>query len=692
VNSEVNMIRLFNGIKFRNQSLIINHKEEKMRKMITAVCVLTVAAGSLMAAANILKVEQNRTIGMINDRDAALNYDRYENGFTQSAPFNQSPNGAGWYQGYNRKIAWMPDNNLYVSVYSEKSGSGTGSIGGMAGNWTDGNNCTTISSSSAALSGRYPATAGIEKYGFGIFNSSTTTPVTAYISVYNKDEEGWTVPIQVKAANGSTPPKAWCGIGDVTKDAGGNYHLLTSWEWNGLNNANAGKKIALSVGKSPTPYITSSWSWTDYKILADSATADVTKQFIELDRFAVAWGKNGFGIAMTFGKENEEAMTALYYTYTKDYGQTWVKTAENKLFKGDYQFPFVGKSYASEAGDVLIEEAFLFHNVDLFVDENNDVHMLVKACVGTNNGQNLQLGIAEATDGTQVGGHYLLTAKFDAQGNPEGYAWGTDYIARYVGFAETDNAPLGADGLPVYFDYKYSNGLTLSMSYFGNGTIAASWLDRSETDAMLVETAASEIGVNWTNPQTKFMMDPYIIFSTDYGKTWQYSNIELRRANHIKVNADQKVQEDGFSISSGLHENGTYELYAAYQIANYQAPVTPVDGLTSYEQNLHVLRVYLGMDIETEDVTNGRTIELAQNYPNPFNPTTAINFNLQTPANVKLSVFNAQGQEVANLINAKMVSGAHTANFNAANLNSGVYFYKLSVDGQSAVKKMVLTK
>jgi len=96
--------------------------------------------------------------------------------------------------------------------------------------------------------------------------------------------------------------------------------------------------------------------------------------------------------------------------------------------------------------------------------------------------------------------------------------------------------------------------------------------------------------------------------------------------------------------------------------------------------------------IETEDVTNGRTIELAQNYPNPFNPTTTINFNLQTASNVKLSVFNANGQIVADLINSRMNSGAHTANFNAANLNSGVYFYKLTVDGQSAVKKMVLTK
>ncbi|HXK50490.1 MAG TPA: T9SS type A sorting domain-containing protein, partial [Clostridiales bacterium] len=83
---------------------------------------------------------------------------------------------------------------------------------------------------------------------------------------------------------------------------------------------------------------------------------------------------------------------------------------------------------------------------------------------------------------------------------------------------------------------------------------------------------------------------------------------------------------------------------------------------------------------------------LEQNYPNPFNPVTEIRFSINNDANVKLAVYNIKGELVSNLKNEKMVKGLHTVNFDASNLNSGVYFYKLSVDGMAETKKMVLTK
>ena len=94
---------------------------------------------------------------------------------------------------------------------------------------------------------------------------------------------------------------------------------------------------------------------------------------------------------------------------------------------------------------------------------------------------------------------------------------------------------------------------------------------------------------------------------------------------------------------------------------------------------------------------NPVTYSLAQNYPNPFNPTTMINFNLRVDSKVSLKVFNILGQQVAQLVNGSMVAGNHQINFNASNLNSGVYLYRLEatgIDGSSfsAVKKMMLTK
>ncbi|GAB4327776.1 MAG: hypothetical protein Kow0037_01610 [Calditrichia bacterium] len=84
--------------------------------------------------------------------------------------------------------------------------------------------------------------------------------------------------------------------------------------------------------------------------------------------------------------------------------------------------------------------------------------------------------------------------------------------------------------------------------------------------------------------------------------------------------------------------------------------------------------------------------ELAQNYPNPFNPTTTIRFTLPISANVSLKVFNVLGEEVATLLNGKQTAGVHEVQFDASNLTSGVYFYRLEGEGFSQTKKMFLLK
>ena len=88
---------------------------------------------------------------------------------------------------------------------------------------------------------------------------------------------------------------------------------------------------------------------------------------------------------------------------------------------------------------------------------------------------------------------------------------------------------------------------------------------------------------------------------------------------------------------------------------------------------------------------------LAQNYPNPFNPSTKISFGLAVDSKVKINVYNLLGEQVALLLNSDMTAGNHNVTFNAKNLNSGVYFYKLEAtgnDGQNftSTMKMILTK
>ncbi len=86
------------------------------------------------------------------------------------------------------------------------------------------------------------------------------------------------------------------------------------------------------------------------------------------------------------------------------------------------------------------------------------------------------------------------------------------------------------------------------------------------------------------------------------------------------------------------------------------------------------------------------TYELGQNYPNPFNPMTNIRFTISSTELVTLKVFNVLGQEVATLVNEDLAAGVYTAKFDASNLVSGVYFYRIAAGEFSEVKRMVFLK
>ena len=84
--------------------------------------------------------------------------------------------------------------------------------------------------------------------------------------------------------------------------------------------------------------------------------------------------------------------------------------------------------------------------------------------------------------------------------------------------------------------------------------------------------------------------------------------------------------------------------------------------------------------------------KLNQNYPNPFNPSTIISYNIPKEGFVTLKVFNILGAEVATLINNNQNAGAYEITFDASNLTSGIYFYKIDAGGYSNVKKLILMK
>jgi hypothetical protein len=86
------------------------------------------------------------------------------------------------------------------------------------------------------------------------------------------------------------------------------------------------------------------------------------------------------------------------------------------------------------------------------------------------------------------------------------------------------------------------------------------------------------------------------------------------------------------------------------------------------------------------------TFMLRQNYPNPFNPSTTIAFDIPKNDKVTLKVYNILGEEVTALLSASLLSGSHSVNWDAGNLASGVYLYRLEAEGFVQTRKMILMK
>ncbi len=128
---------------------------------------------------------------------------------------------------------------------------------------------------------------------------------------------------------------------------------------------------------------------------------------------------------------------------------------------------------------------------------------------------------------------------------------------------------------------------------------------------------------------------------------------------------------------------GTYPLYLINTLFNEGKPFA----LTS---NGNIIVGTTG--IEEDDVYNPIEYSLDQNYPNPFNPATEIRFNLPTAAHVSLNIYNIYGEEIVSLLDGYQNAGLKIIEFNANNLSSGIYYYRMTTKYFTETKKMVFLK
>ena len=172
---------------------------------------------------------------------------------------------------------------------------------------------------------------------------------------------------------------------------------------------------------------------------------------------------------------------------------------------------------------------------------------------------------------------------------------------------------------------------------------------------------------------TSFAMSQHLINLNNYSASLQISGFFSKS---IKA----KLLDGSFVVST----NSGIEIYSAQQ--------TLVDSIPStfpFAETSILLPPINGISDNNSEIEK---FSLLQNYPNPFNPTTMINYSLKKVGKVNLIIYNSLGQKVTELVNKVQEAGKYKIKFDASNLASGVYFYRLQSGSFISTKKMILMK
>ena len=262
----------------------------------------------------------------------------------------------------------------------------------------------------------------------------------------------------------------------------------------------------------------------------------------------------------------------------------------------------------------------------------------------------------------------------------------TDYAG--ASFNQTDF--IGNTGFAIP---NYGNQKLMKTTNGGVG-----WSSTADENASSVYFVAEDCV--WAVFGTKIMK------STDQGQTWIDPELDFYQIYFKTKNLgvgfgyldNTNIFSDGVYLTEDGGENWVclskgYLHYTDWAIDF----ISSSEGMFCSQRNMYTMQNYGFIDtiaVSVDDNNNSMPSKylLSQNYPNPFNPSTVIEFSLPQKANVSLKVFNSLGQEVAELINSEMFAGYHSVNFNATNLSSGIYFYRITSGNFTQTNKMLLLK
>lgn len=250
---------------------------------------------------------------------------------------------------------------------------------------------------------------------------------------------------------------------------------------------------------------------------------------------------------------------------------------------------------------------------------------------------------------------------------------------RYIYALATMGPNLLAGTYNFGFQFSSNNGTSWIEAGFTNENVyAIAVIDNNVfVSAQNSVFRTTDLGINWTPAGNNLPNNPVLAFAT-------YENNLFASTQNFGVWLSTDFGGNWTNISEGFDPS-------------YQANTLIVNEpyIFAGRRSRGVWRRLLSEVVTSVELTDDQIpndFTLKQNYPNPFNPSTKIKFSVPQSSFVTIKVYSILGKEITTLISEKKAIGSYEVDFNAKNLPSGVYFYKLQAGSFIESKKMILLR
>jgi hypothetical protein len=303
------------------------------------------------------------------------------------------------------------------------------------------------------------------------------------------------------------------------------------------------------------------------------------------------------------------------------------------------------------------------------------------------------LVFANAGWGDIGGWHYFLDFSTDG-----GYNWTTnDSLGSLSKFASNDSLLFAGSGL--YSNSGWGYGISPPWGIYISRDQGYTWESTTFPEQQVTSLAVrgNLVAVTSTLTDTASISYNHFHLSNDNGESWTTidNGITGKGLDLIWLEDDlvASTSEGIFYLKSGSN---------TWSLRSEGLNDSIVGNLTLHNNELFLIgssrtiwhRPISEITSVSEDQVDEMPTEflLSQNYPNPFNPSTKIKYSIPQSSNVIIKVFDILGSEIETLVNEEKPTGTYEITWSAANLPSGVYFYRIQASSFVETKKMLLLK